>query len=50
VAIGNGYHNITMEQDTRLRFNYAHGLIDERAWQKIKRDECNGNIGLLDRL
>uniref|UniRef100_A0A915NAS6 Carboxypeptidase n=1 Tax=Meloidogyne javanica TaxID=6303 RepID=A0A915NAS6_MELJA len=42
MMIGNGYMNARLDIDTTIKFAYAHGLVDEKLWQLMREECCNG--------
>uniref|UniRef100_A0A183CAW5 Carboxypeptidase n=1 Tax=Globodera pallida TaxID=36090 RepID=A0A183CAW5_GLOPA len=48
MAIGNGYMNAPLDTDTLARFAYGHGLVEEKEWQQIKKECCQGCLDTCD--
>ncbi|CAD6197731.1 unnamed protein product [Caenorhabditis auriculariae] len=48
MALGNGYVNEKLNIDTSVRYAYGHGLIDEKTWNTLERDCCQGCIDSCD--
>jgi hypothetical protein len=45
MAIGNGLVNDVLNTETSVRFAYAHGLVDEKAWNTLELECCQGCFG-----
>jgi cathepsin A (carboxypeptidase C) len=41
VAIGNGYLNLTIIQNTRFQMLFNHGLIDTEVWNNLTQNCCS---------
>uniref|UniRef100_A0AC35TM41 Carboxypeptidase n=1 Tax=Rhabditophanes sp. KR3021 TaxID=114890 RepID=A0AC35TM41_9BILA len=44
MAIGNGYLNEKLNIDTSIRFAYGHGIIDEKIWNTLESECCQGMV------
>ncbi|KAF7632998.1 Carboxypeptidase [Meloidogyne graminicola] len=42
MMIGNGYMNQRLDIDTVVKFAYSHGLVDEKLWELLRQECCNG--------
>ncbi|VBB27528.1 unnamed protein product [Acanthocheilonema viteae] len=44
IALGNGYVNEALNIDTSVFFAYSHGLIDEKTWNTLQNECCQGCV------
>ncbi|KAI1705455.1 serine carboxypeptidase domain-containing protein [Ditylenchus destructor] len=44
LAIGNGYVNEKLDNNTLIEFFHGHGLIDETVWNQLKTNCCDGCV------
>ncbi|VDL73341.1 unnamed protein product [Nippostrongylus brasiliensis] len=48
MALGNGYVNEKLNIDTSIRYAYGHGIIDEKTWNTLESECCQGCIDSCD--
>uniref|UniRef100_F1L111 Carboxypeptidase n=1 Tax=Ascaris suum TaxID=6253 RepID=F1L111_ASCSU len=48
MALGNGYVNEMLNIDTSVRYAYGHGIIDEKTWNTLESECCQGCIDTCD--
>jgi len=48
MALGNGYVNAKMNIDTSIRFAYGHGLLDQKIWNTLEKECCDGCADTCD--
>lgn len=44
LAIGNGFFDRDLRQNSRIFFGYYHGLFSQQTWNKLTKNCCNGSL------